>query len=88
MNKTIILKFKDKETADYVRLICKRKGITLEDYIIDNFEWDDEPYCFYYGQGAPLEVNSDVCDGCEYLDTCPDAVKELMKVGEPPTAGR
>ena len=74
-NKQIVLTFTDKETADYVRLVCRRKSITLENYIIGNFEWDRDPYCFNYGQGAPLKVNSEVCEGCDFMDKCPDVVK-------------
>lgn len=66
---TIRLVFADKETADYVRLVCTRKGITLEDYIIDNFEWDDKLSCLVEDQ-----INEEVCDGCQYSDVCPDVM--------------
>jgi hypothetical protein len=65
---TIVLTFADDDTADYVRNICRRKGITLEDYILDNFEWDDQPECIFE------KISADCCDGCQYNDSCPDKV--------------
>ena len=36
----ILITFHDKETAEYVRRVCRRKGTDLATYILDNFEWD------------------------------------------------
>ncbi len=66
--KNIILTFADEETANYINTICKRKGTTLEDYIIDNFEWDDQLECL---DGATKEM----CEYCDYADKCPDMVR-------------
>jgi len=68
---TICLIFADKETADYIRLICSRKSTTIEDYIVDNLEWDDKPECLV--SGDVLEPAHDMCYECEYSDTCPDS---------------
>lgn len=68
---SITLHFADEATANYVRLVCTRKSITLEDYVLDNFEWDDQPYCF---SDEVTEITSEVCDGCEYLESCPDGI--------------
>lgn len=67
----ILLTFKDKDTADYVRLVCRRKGISLDEYILGNFEWDDTLYCLIEGGN----ITADTCDGCDYADRCPDVVK-------------
>ena len=64
----ITLKFADADTANYVRNICRRKGVTLENYILGNFEWDDQPECVFE------EITAEVCDGCQYNDGCPDAI--------------
>ena len=61
----------DKETEQYVRLMCTRKGITLEGYIIDNFEWDDKPECL--SDGVLLKIPKRMCRDCEYSDRCPDS---------------
>ena len=68
---TIILTFPDADTANYVRLVCSRKSITLEDYIIDNFEWDDKLPCRTYYVPFPTV---ETCEGCDYSDKCPDVV--------------
>ena len=65
----ILLTFADKETADYVRLICRRKGIALEAYIVDNFEWDDKPDC--------ISDCNYRCILCEYNDKCPDSEEKM-----------
>lgn len=74
---TITLTFPDKETADYVRLVCTRKCIRLEDYIIDNFEWDDKPECLSLDE-KPNEI---ICKkrNCEWAQDCPDAVKKKKR---------
>lgn len=74
---TILLTFADKETVNYVKLVCRRKGTNLEAYIVDNFEWDDKPFCLFYGVE---KITEETCKGCEYVDTCPDAVKEKQIV--------
>lgn len=68
----ILLTFKDEGEAEYIRLICRRKCMDLESYILDNFEWDDTPYCMRVGG----KITADVCDGCDYAERCPDVVKE------------
>jgi len=70
----ILLTFKDKETADYVRLVCRRKAINLADYVVDNFEWDDQISCLSdLNEGE--KITGETCDGCDHITTCPDAVK-------------
>lgn len=68
-----IITFTDDETYNYVSLVVRRKGINLADYILDNFEWDDTLPCLYHD--APKKPNSETCDGCNYLESCPDGVK-------------
>jgi len=72
---TITLTFANKETADYIRLVCTRKGIMLEGYIIDNFEWDDPLNCMRYDHIR--KITSDTCIDCDYLDKCPDGVVKV-----------
>jgi len=67
-DKNIVLTFADKETADCVKLVCKRKGTTIEDYIIDNFEWDEQLPCLE-------NVTKDMCDECDFSTRCPDFIK-------------
>jgi len=71
-SKNIFLTFKDAETADYVKTVCRRKGITLESYILDNFEWDDKPLCFYLEKSE--KITHLTCEDCDYIDRCPDRV--------------
>lgn len=66
----IILTFADKETAEYVRLVCRRKGTDLESYILDNFEWDDQLECI---NDPPKKITVKTCDDCDFIETCPDA---------------
>ena len=68
-DKNVVLTFADKETADYVKLVCKRKGTTLEDYIIDNFEWDEQLPCL---EEQPIK---DMCEECDFSSCCPDMIK-------------
>ena len=69
--KTIALDFKNRETADYVRLVCRRKGVDLVQYVLDNFEWDGMPYCLSaFNPGE--KITPDTCEGCEFGETCPD----------------
>lgn len=63
----ILLSFADKETADYVRLVCRRKNTNLESYILDNFEWDDQPECIHEGK-----VTKTFCKDCDERSHCPD----------------
>lgn len=67
---TITLKFADSDTVDYINLICKRKCVDLESYILDNFEWDDPLTCIVEGG----EITSEMCEGCNFADGCPDVV--------------
>lgn len=76
MKHTIVLEFADKETVDFINLICKRKGITLEGYIVDNLEWDDKPACF---DPEVSRITHKVCEECDYFDRCPDVKKKKIK---------
>jgi len=67
----IVLAFEDEMQADYVKLMCRRKGTSLESYIVDNFEWDYMPDCLH-PEGSE-NITSKVCKGCDWIDTCPDA---------------
>ena len=64
----ILLTFDDEETTEYIKTVCRRKGVTLERYILENFEWDTMPECFYV---KPEEVEQ-ACKECEYNYVCPD----------------
>lgn len=66
----ILLTFPDKETADYVLLIARRKGFNIPDYILDNFEWDDRLDCI---DNPPKKITVKTCEGCDFTDRCPDA---------------
>ncbi|MDD3961305.1 MAG: hypothetical protein PHT77_05535 [Bacteroidales bacterium] len=71
---SILITFKDVETADYVRLILRRKGICLEGYILDNFEWDDPINCVSdLNEGE--KITAATCVDCDYTERCPDVVK-------------
>jgi hypothetical protein len=74
---TITLTFADKETADYVRLVCTRKSISLADYVVDNFEWDDKPECIALDE----KPNIYICAkrNCQFAEDCPDAVKRKKR---------
>ena len=52
----------------YVEKVCRRKGITLKDYILDNFEWDDMPECIR-GGNRPGKI----CEDCDFNDRCADS---------------
>lgn len=73
--KTILLTFPDKEITEYVRLVCRRKGIDLAAYIVDNFEWDDKPDCIL---NPNEKITSETCLGCEYSESCPDVKREKV----------
>jgi len=64
----ILLTFDSEETTDYIKMVCRRKGVTLDRYILENFEWDDMPECFYV---KPEEVEQ-ACRECEYNNVCLD----------------
>lgn len=64
----ILLTFDDGEVTEYIKTVCRRKGVTLERYILENFEWDIMPICFYI---KPEEVEQ-ACEDCEYNEVCPD----------------
>jgi hypothetical protein len=70
----LLLTFADEETADYVKLVCRRKGISLESYIVDNLEWDNKPDCLY--PDVLTKIPKGVCHECEFNETCPDAFKK------------
>lgn len=62
----------DGETESYVQLVCSRKGVTLENYILENFEWDDQLECLEPGASPDHEI----CESCDFNDRCPDAKLE------------
>jgi hypothetical protein len=64
----------DAETEQYIRLMCTRKGFTLESYILDNFEWDDKLECI-----DVKKITWRTCKGCDYINKCPDAKQETSK---------
>jgi hypothetical protein len=68
---TIQLSF-DGETERYVRLMCTRKGVSIEDYILGNLEWDSKPDCL--SEKVLMKIPKGICRGCEYAATCPDGV--------------
>ena len=70
----IILTFPDKKTADYVRLVCRRRGMALEAYIIDNFEWDETLPCLV-DSDEEHEPSKEICEGCDQAISghCPDS---------------
>ena len=70
----ITITFESEEQADEIRLICTRKGITLADYVVENFEWDDQPDCI---KGEP--ISEDICSPCDWNDNCPDKVVDYGK---------
>jgi hypothetical protein len=74
----ILLTFADKATADYVKLVCRRKGTGLESYIVDNFEWDDMPACL---DGVTEVYNWKDCKVCDHSDRCPDVKKKESRNG-------
>ena len=69
----ITLVFHDAKTAQYVRFMCRRKGTNIPDYLIGNLEWDDKLPCIL--DEVIKKPNADTCEDCEYIDSCPDAVK-------------
>jgi hypothetical protein len=66
----LLLTFADKETADYVKTVCRRKGTSLESYILGNMEWDTMPECI------ESEYDWKTCHSCDYSNRCPDARKK------------
>jgi hypothetical protein len=70
--KILPLRFKDEETLEYVKLVCRRKHINLPEYIVGNFEWDNKPLCISRGV-APDQF---ICPPCDYKENCPDGVKK------------
>ena len=60
----------DEETEKYVRLMCTRKGVSLEDYILGNLEWDTKPDCL--SPNILNRIPKGMCYGCEWKDRCPD----------------
>jgi hypothetical protein len=67
---TIQLSF-DEDTERYVRLMCTRKGVTLEDYVLGNLEWDDKPDCLV--DKVMVKIPKGICWECQWFDKCPDA---------------
>ena len=63
----------DEETEQYVRLMCTRKGVTIEDYILGNLEWDDHPDCMKPEVILKIPKKTGICHECEWTDNCPDA---------------
>ena len=60
----------DLEEEDYrfIMLVCRRKGMDLGDYILDNFDYDDMPDCIV--DSIPPGA---VCKTCDYNESCPDS---------------
>jgi hypothetical protein len=71
LSNQILLTFNDGETAEYVRVVSRRKAVSLEDYIIDNFEWDDTLACM-----GVKKITNQTCKGCDQSSHCPDFVKK------------
>lgn len=72
----ILLTFPDKATADFVRNRVAGKGHCLEDYIVDNMDWDSGLYCEEDG------FTSEDCKMCEFADVCErDDIGESSKDG-------
>ena len=59
------------ESTDYVNKMVRRKHIDLGQYIVDNFEWDDQPECINVGRIWPA-----MCGRCEWNDRCPDTKRK------------
>lgn len=78
----LLLTFADKETADYVKLVCRRKSTSLESYIVGNMEWDSMPECI------ESEYDRRTCKGCDYSGRCPDVKKKESKWAKRGTASR
>jgi hypothetical protein len=70
----ILLTFGSKEELDFVFLVARRKGYHLPNYLLDNIEWDDKLNCLV--PEIPAKPSKDICDGCDFIGTCPDAVKK------------
>ena len=68
----VLLTFESDDDADFVKLVCRRKGTTIESYIVDNMEWDDKLDCLYF-EHVRSKPKKKMCRGCEYSDTCPDS---------------
>ena len=66
------------EDEKYIRLMCTRKGMTLFDYIMDNFEWDDKPVCLL----SEDPISKKDCAECEWGDQCPDNLNRKKKKRE------
>ena len=64
----------NKETETYVRLMCTRKGVTLENYIVENMEWDDHPDCMK--PEVLTKIPKGMCYNCEWGEVCPDMKQE------------
>jgi len=79
----ILLTFADKETADYVKMVCRRKGISIPDYIVENFDWDSMPDCI-----EDSAYDSHTCYECEYNERCPDVKKKEPRWAKRGTASR
>lgn len=52
---------------DYFLKMARRKDIDPGQYLVDNFEWDDQPECINVGRIWPA-----MCARCEWNDRCPD----------------
>lgn len=73
----IVLKFDNEEDVKYINLVCRRKGIDLLQYILDNFEWDDLPACIRPEVIPRKDITCDYCDGCDFRDGCPDVKADV-----------
>ena len=69
MKTPLLLVFDTAKTAQYVELMCRRKGTTPERYIVENMEWDDKPDCMCSNRRSHR-----ICYDCQWVSVCPDKV--------------
>ena len=77
MKTPLLLVFDTAKTAQYVELMCRRKGTTPERYIVENMEWDDKPDCLMGWDDKPDCMCSNrrshrICYDCQWVSVCPD----------------
>lgn len=74
----LLLTFSCKEEVDFILLVCRRKGYHIPNYLSDNIEWDEKLPCL--SPEVPAIITADICDGCDFIDKCPDAVKKGQEI--------
>ena len=67
----VFVEFSNKKKLEYVKKVMRRKGITLANYIVGNFEWDDMPECINESK-RPSKL---ICSDCEWYEVCEDKVR-------------